>query len=230
MLFGGIVVAQTTPDLELSLPVIAIIIALFQSLGSASAGIATEWLLKSSDDPIHVQNIQLYGWGMLMNLMGLMFIELPADGFFSGFNMWAWAACLNAAVNGLVVSAVVAYTNSIIKLYASIMAMFLSGVITYVFMEGAFTFTTNYFVGLSICAASIILYSRNPKQPQDILNPAFVSFIKETPLAPLLCICSEVEEPKKPEAAGQDDDGEETTPLTNNPANQEAEPQQYNRN
>lgn len=181
LLFTGIVLAQLKPDMEFSLPLAAVVIAVLQSLGSGAAGIATEFLLKSSDDPIHVQNVQLYSWGMIMNCASLYFVDLPAGGPFSNFNFWAWAAAFNSSINGLVVSAVVAYTNSIVKLYASIVAMFLSGFITWAFLNESFSFTANYFAGLCVCGFSIVLYSRNPKKATDLLPRGIVEKIRSSP-------------------------------------------------
>lgn len=93
------------------------------ALLSAGAAVYTEWVMKRNNDSLYWQNAQLYAFGIFFNGMGLLLGDFRAG--FSG-GLWSsqllhgynWVTVLvvaNLAFSGLVVSWVMKFADSIMK-------------------------------------------------------------------------------------------------------------------
>ena len=81
---------------------------------------------------IHWQNLQLYAWGILFNLLGAFAHDPGAlrSGLFGGYNVWAVMVVINNALNGLAISAILKYADNIARVYAHAAAMVLTVLIS----------------------------------------------------------------------------------------------------
>lgn len=144
---------------------LGLLLSMVSCVLSAFGGIYSEKLLKDKpNDSIHWQNIQLYMWGVLFNLLG-MFLHsgvdlLQSEGFFRGFNAWACAVVLNNALNGLAISAILKYADNIARVYAHAAAMLVTMVLS-VFLFGQ-TPTPQLVIAVAVVAASAVQYSYKP--------------------------------------------------------------------
>eukprot|EP00127_Corallochytrium_limacisporum_P000631 Clim_evm30s22 gene=Clim_evmTU30s22 len=105
------------------------------SLLSAAAGVYTEWMLKGSQQSIHLENMKLYTSGIAMNFALLTYrrgINI-AGYFFEGWDLVTFIIMLNLALNGVAISFVMKYADNIIKLFAGATAMFMSMFLSSVF-------------------------------------------------------------------------------------------------
>jgi UDP-sugar transporter A1/2/3 len=135
------------------------------ALLSGFAAIATEWLMKSSSrraaESLHVQNIWLYFYGILFNLIAIVMDDweaLWADGFFYGYNLFTVFIIFNNSTSGIAVSAIMKYANNIVKLFTFAVSLILTTVLSMIFFQ--FHPTLQFFLGATIVFISTYLYSR----------------------------------------------------------------------
>eukprot|EP00884_Botryococcus_braunii_P003112 jgi/Botrbrau1/12801/Bobra.117_1s0017.2 len=135
---------------------------------SAVAAVYTEWVMKRNTDSLYWQNIQLYSLGVLFNGMGLTLADLNggAQGgmwtsrIFQGYNAVTFAVVANLAFSGLLVSWVTKYADSIMKVYATSMAMFVTMVVSLLFF--ALRPGLQLILGAFTASISIVLYYISP--------------------------------------------------------------------
>ncbi len=91
---------------------------------SGLAGVYTEYILKSNlIDSILQQNVYMYAYGCVFNLVGCLIEEQTvanADSeslLFANFNVFTWLIVLTQVYNGLCMSFVMKYSNNITKLF-----------------------------------------------------------------------------------------------------------------
>ena len=126
---------------------------------SAFAGIYTEFLLKKNNDNLYWQNVQLYGFGALFNMLRLMYDFGPLS-FLSeltrGFNYVVWLIIANFAFAGLMISWIQKYADSILKVYATSSAMFITAVISIALF--GLEPSLQLFLGIITATISLLLY------------------------------------------------------------------------
>jgi solute carrier family 35 (UDP-sugar transporter), member A1/2/3 len=98
---------------------------ILSALLSALAAVYTEWVMKRNNDSLYWQNIQLYAFGVLFNGLGLTVSDFRR-GFSNGLWMYSllrgynWVTVLlvcNLAFSGLLVSWVMKFADSILKVW-----------------------------------------------------------------------------------------------------------------
>ncbi|KAK9845405.1 hypothetical protein WJX81_005725 [Elliptochloris bilobata] len=108
---------------------------------SALAAVYTEWVMKRTSDSLYWQNMQLYSFGVLFNALGLTIGDVRA-GFVGGVWLtslvhgYNWVTVLvvaNLAFSGLLVSWVMKFADSIMKVYATSMAMLVTMAVSVAF-------------------------------------------------------------------------------------------------
>lgn len=131
---------------------------------SACGGIYSEKLLKGRvKESIHWQNVQLYSWGIVFNLLGAASSGGPGldRGLFDGYNPWACLVVLNNALNGLAISAILKYADNIARVYAHTAAMLVTMLLSVVFFGRRPT--PQVIIAVSIVAASAVQYNLRPE-------------------------------------------------------------------
>lgn len=91
---------------------------------SGLAGVYNEWILKKHySESLHIQNIYLYSYGTLLNVIPAVGIPLLVEknfeklDLFGGFSIYTWMIILTQALNGLFMSIVIKHTSNIIRLF-----------------------------------------------------------------------------------------------------------------
>ncbi|XP_044486828.1 CMP-sialic acid transporter 1-like isoform X2 [Mangifera indica] len=101
---------------------------------SALAGVYTEFLMKKNNDSLYWQNVQLYTFGSIFNMLRLLMDDFRG-GFekgpwwqrlFDGYSITTWMVVLNLGSTGLLVSWLMKYADNIVKVYSTSMAMLLT--------------------------------------------------------------------------------------------------------
>merc|ERR1712242_208664 len=95
-------------------------------------------------------------------ILGLYAISKDAEvilekGFFYEFNLPAFISCLNSALGGLIVAAVLKYADSVLKGYATACSVVLTGVISRILFGTSLTMF--YGIGMVNVICAVLLYN-----------------------------------------------------------------------
>jgi len=137
-----------------------------QVLSSCSAGVCTEYILKSgSDTNVMVQNVFLYLNSIFCNLVlltwnGQVFDFLSYDNLRPVMTFKVIYIIINTTCIGICVSLFLRYLNSILKSFASALEIVFTAVLAYVIFGVPIGFNTILSIGLIFIAT--YLYSANP--------------------------------------------------------------------
>jgi len=125
---------------------------------STVAAVATEWIYKRVvlNDCIHVHNLAMYTWGILINSVAYIF-QRKSEYPFQGFNIYTWLIVLNFVFLGLAMSVVMKHFSNITKLFISGASMYISTLAAFFLFH---LIPSAYFVvGLSLVTVSLGLYN-----------------------------------------------------------------------
>lgn len=96
---------------------------------SPLAGIATEYIMKRtklSSDSLHTQNLHLYFFGIIFGMIGYFMEREPGEDFFMGWTQTTVASTIARIIAGLLVSVVIRYADSMVKVFSVSVSMFLT--------------------------------------------------------------------------------------------------------
>ncbi|PAN23929.1 hypothetical protein PAHAL_4G134200 [Panicum hallii] len=151
-------------DSLFSAPLQGYMLGILSACLSALAGVYTEYLMKKNNDSLYWQNVQLYTFGVIFNMGWLIYGDFKA-GFelgpwwqrlFNGYSVTTWMVVFNLGSTGLLVSWLMKYSDNIVKVYSTSMAMLLTMVLSiYLFSVKA---TIQLFLGIIICIISLQMY------------------------------------------------------------------------
>ena len=159
----------------LNYPLFGYGLVLLHTSVSCFAGVYNESIMKKGmQSSIHVQNMQLYAWGVLFNGGSILLKEpgLFFGGFFRGFGcvapgvwrgvrLWmtdpsisvlTWVLLLNMAFGGLVTSAVIKHSDNIVKVFTNTFALMLGTAINTVFLGVHFSLILACGIGVLLTA------------------------------------------------------------------------------
>jgi len=150
-------------------------LSVFGSSIAAASNVCCEWLLKKRpDDSIHLQNIQLYFFGALLNLMTLS-VKVALEphspihghsGFFTGYSGWVWVVVLLGSCSGILISVMLKHTDNIAVIFSHALAMVVVAVVSAKFFGLVLT-------GPFICGGVLVLlamyafYSGEGRPPRN---------------------------------------------------------------
>jgi len=185
LLMIGAATSQVKSDCKgdslLQAPLTGYMFGVLSAFLSALAAVYTEWVMKRNDDSLYWQNMQLYSFGVVFNGMGLVLGNLSrGDGrwlpsIFQGYNFVTLLVVANLAFSGLLVSWVMKFADSILKVYATSMAMVVTMVVSVALF--ALVPSLQMLLGVATASISLVLYYTPPKmlqgEPQEaiILGP-----------------------------------------------------------
>ncbi|KAK9280198.1 hypothetical protein L1049_013885 [Liquidambar formosana] len=151
-----------------SAPIQGYMLGILSACLSALAGVYTEFLMKKNNDSLYWQNVQLYTFGAIFNMARLLLDDFKG-GFeegpwwqrlLKGYSITTWMVVLNLGSTGLLVSWLMKYSDNIVKVYSTSMAMLLTMVLS-VFLFN-FRPTLQLFLGIIICMMSLHMYFAAP--------------------------------------------------------------------
>lgn len=151
-------------DSLFSAPLQGYLLGILSACLSALAGVYTEYLMKKNNDSLYWQNVQLYAFGVLFNMIRLIMDDVSAgfekgtwwQNLFDGYDFTTWLVVLNLASTGLLVSWLMKYADNIVKVYSTSMAMLLTMVLSAYLFD--FRPTLQLFLGIVICIISVQMY------------------------------------------------------------------------
>ncbi|PIA34519.1 hypothetical protein AQUCO_03700061v1 [Aquilegia coerulea] len=110
-------------DSLFSAPIQGYMLGILSACLSALAGVYTEFLMKKNNDSLYWQNVQLYTFGAIFNMVKLLLDDFRG-GFengpwwqrlLNGYSITTWMVVLNLGTTGLLVSWLMKYADNIVK-------------------------------------------------------------------------------------------------------------------
>eukprot|EP00898_Chlorokybus_atmophyticus_P000613 jgi/Chlat1/1552/Chrsp122S01813 len=156
---------QHAPCTHLSdYPALGLLLVVVGSTLAAAAGIVSEYLFqKDYAAPIYLQNIQLYLWGCVFNLL-VVAVREPARvwdlAIFRGFDSYAMVIVLTMALSGLCVSAVVKFMSNVAKVYASACGIFITALLSAAL--SSFDISLPFLLAAMVVVCALYLYRMQP--------------------------------------------------------------------
>jgi probable UDP-sugar transporter A4 len=128
---------------------------------SGLAGVYNEWILKKYySESLHVQNIYLYTYGFLLNLVptiGIPLLTLQSlDQFdlLKGFSIYTWLIIVTQALNGLFMSVVIKHSSNIIRLFVISFSLIVTTLLSVI----VFHLTLNFYFAISFASMIFALW------------------------------------------------------------------------
>ena len=146
--------------------------------------------------------MMLYGWGVLFNLLAMLGGDggrVWRGGLLQGYTQIVWLLVLNNAFNGLAISAILKYTDNIVRVFAHAAAMMLTMGLE-ICLFGASP-TPQLLISATVVACAVYLYNRVPPpttQPSPAKSVPVGSSDASGELRPLLTEEEEVTLPPLP--------------------------------
>jgi UDP-sugar transporter A1/2/3 len=135
-------------------------ICLMMAILSAGAGIYTELIIKRAQEKsLHVQNIQLYAFGMICNVLLYWFWENTEHlgNFFEGLLSFKSICVITTTVlSGLSVSMLLKYADNIVKVYSSGLSVIFTAFYCMLYLD--FDPTLLFWCGTIVIVVSIDIY------------------------------------------------------------------------
>lgn len=155
LLFGSIL-TQLEYGFALRSTSLGYVLVSIQVSISAVASVATEKLLKEVKQSLHLQNLQLYSWGVLFGVLSLYVDRVSTSGFLHGHGICSSLAVICLALTGLATSAVMKHADNLVKIFA------LTGAMLFVAFASYFLFgtriTPQFICGALVCGSGCYLY------------------------------------------------------------------------
>ncbi|EGZ09346.1 hypothetical protein PHYSODRAFT_525276 [Phytophthora sojae] len=126
---------------------------------SSCASVFAEWTLKrQADCPFLWQSLQMYGFGVLFNALGLLLDgeSLVLDGFFHDYSGWTVTVVVVNSIGGIFMACILKYLDNIACVYSHSMAMMLTTLLSMIFF--AFSPSLEFGCGLGVLVISMYLY------------------------------------------------------------------------
>ena len=152
--------ANETDASELRVSPLGIVLCFGFGVISVVAGVYSELLLKKGTKSIHVENAQLYAYGIFFNLVGVLH-EHTASGVdaLRGWDMVStYIVVFNLGALGVVTSAILKYYDNVIKIFGVTASNFVVyGFNLFVMRDQAFHIM--FLAGFVVIAVAMLLYS-----------------------------------------------------------------------
>jgi len=105
------------------------------------ANVTCEYIYKKTTDSVipvsfHKQNFVLYSWGVTLNSLAWFFIHIDSlQSFFQNYTRWTVAVVIMNGVSGYLVGAMFKYIDSIAAIFADLIAMFTTAIVSAIVFE-----------------------------------------------------------------------------------------------
>jgi len=129
-------------------------------VASSFASVYTEYLMKRNlNEPIFLQNMKLYLFGIFFELLALPFYndDRESETFSHYLSFTGLLTLMNQTAMGLVVSVVIKHANVMVNVFANGVAMILTTLLSMLVMS--FHPTLQLFVGIATVTISLFLYN-----------------------------------------------------------------------
>lgn len=141
-------------------PVLGFVFIMTMTVFSTSASIYTEkYFKKSQGVSIFFQNVILYSYGIIVNILILTFRHSSDKGIFEGFDSAGLIVLLVQSTMGVSLSFIFKYLDNIVYVISLVVSMFLTALITTIFTD--FSFSMNFITSLLVVTIGIYFFYRS---------------------------------------------------------------------
>ncbi|CAF1225926.1 unnamed protein product [Adineta steineri] len=104
---------------------------------SGFSGVYNEWILKKYyTESIHIQNIFLYTYGVIFNLIPAITVAMYSSGssysfnLFHGFTFYTWIIILTQALSGIFMGVIIKHSSNIIRLFVISFSLIVAAILS----------------------------------------------------------------------------------------------------
>ncbi|KFP80506.1 putative UDP-sugar transporter protein SLC35A4, partial [Acanthisitta chloris] len=153
--WGGLQGSGSPSEMHLHITPVGLVLLCVYCLISGLSAVYTEAILKSQALPLSLQNIFLYFFGVVLNLMGYLWSG-NQGGFLEGFSSWLLLVVLSQALNGLIMSVVMKHSSNITRLFIISCSILVNALLSVAFFN--LQLTLLFFVAVTCIGLAVHLY------------------------------------------------------------------------
>ena len=141
-------------------PILGFVFIMSMTIFSTSASIYSEKYFKKTQGlSIFFQNIVLYSYGIIVNIIVLIFRYDGEKGVFEGFDQAGFFVLLVQSTMGVSLSFIFKYLDNIVYVISLVVSMFLTALFSAVFSN--FSFSLNFIAALVVVTIGIYFFYRD---------------------------------------------------------------------
>ncbi|NXP42225.1 S35A4 protein, partial [Leiothrix lutea] len=152
---GGLRGPGDSRGMSLHVTPVGLLLLCVYCLISGLSAVYTEAILKSQALPLSLQNVFLYFFGVLLNLLGSVWSGTEG-GFLQGFSPWVLLVVLSQALNGLIMSVVMKHSSNITRLFIISCSILVNALLSVVLFN--LQLTLLFFVAVACIGLAVHLY------------------------------------------------------------------------
>ncbi|OXB74261.1 UNVERIFIED_CONTAM: hypothetical protein H355_011713 [Colinus virginianus] len=156
--FGGLKDPQDSGSpsaMQLHITLVGLLLISVYCLISGLSAVYTEAILKTQALPLNLQNLFLYFFGVLINLVG-HFWSGAERGFLEGFSSWVLVIVVSQALNGLIMSVVMKHSSNITRLFVISCSILVNALLSVALFN--LQLTLLFFIAVSCIGLAVHLY------------------------------------------------------------------------
>ncbi|NWS74945.1 S35A4 protein, partial [Crotophaga sulcirostris] len=153
--WGGLQEPGSPSRMRLHLTLPGLFLISIYCLISGLSAVYTEAILKTQQLPLSLQNLFLYFFGVLLNLVGSFWGGAEA-GFLEGFSFWVLVVVVSQAVNGLIMSVVMKHSSNITRLFIISCSILVNAILSIALFS--LQLTSLFFLAVSCIGLAVHLY------------------------------------------------------------------------
>eukprot|EP00192_Tetraselmis_astigmatica_P011021 CAMPEP_0117648602 /NCGR_PEP_ID=MMETSP0804-20121206/501_1 /TAXON_ID=1074897 /ORGANISM="Tetraselmis astigmatica, Strain CCMP880" /LENGTH=369 /DNA_ID=CAMNT_0005454233 /DNA_START=529 /DNA_END=1638 /DNA_ORIENTATION=- len=169
-------------------PLQGYLFGLLSAFLSGFAAVYTEWIMKKNDDTLYWQNIQLYSFGVVCNAIKLCIDDYNAQyaggiwlhKLFENYSTATYLVVCNLSFTGLLVSWIMKFADSIVKVYSTSMAMLVTMIVSIWLFD--LQPSLQLILGIFCASSSLQLYYMKPSDLAYGPNKAPKELPEQAPL------------------------------------------------
>ncbi|NXL49361.1 S35A4 protein, partial [Podilymbus podiceps] len=152
---GGLQDPGSPSKMQLHITLVGLVLISVYCLISGLSAVYTEAILKTQVLPLSLQNLFLYFFGVLLNLIGY-FWSRAEGGFLEGFSSWVLVIVVSQALNGLIMSVVMKHSSNITRLFVISCSILVNALLSVTLFN--LQLTLLFFIAVSCIGLAIHLY------------------------------------------------------------------------
>ncbi|KAG9490931.1 probable UDP-sugar transporter protein SLC35A4 [Eleutherodactylus coqui] len=154
--YGGIQdLEEQSSDAHLYISLQGLLLMVIYCLISGLSAVYTEVTLKTQRISLNLQNIFLYSFGILVNVL-IHFTGSHNSGFLDGFSFWVLVIIISQALNGLIMSAVMKHSSNLTRLFIISFSMLVNGLLSYLLFQ--LRLTLLFFLAVLLIGLAVYLF------------------------------------------------------------------------
>ncbi|NXA21844.1 S35A4 protein, partial [Ibidorhyncha struthersii] len=152
---GGLQDPGSPSMMQLHITLVGLLLMSVYCLISGLSAVYTEAILKTQALPLSLQNLFLYFFGVLLNLIGYVWSSAEG-GFLEGFSSWVLVIVVSQAVNGLIMSVVMKHSTNITRLFVISCSILVNALLSVILFN--LQLTLLFFVAVLCIGLAVHLY------------------------------------------------------------------------